>query len=461
MLNQIASWLEDLSQLKLFIALVIYATCVALLFQLIVLPYAIPEMHAGNGLLVNGDWVNFHKIAIRKYEEILMHGWQVWELRPRGQFPSGIASIFYVLIYPEPWSLIPVNAIVWAASGIVVIRIVGIFTNNHGYATLACVPFLFLPSAAMWYTQLLKDGFYTLGLLLLLYSCTKIVRSTWKVIPLKGVIYNSVIALLSIILIWAVRPYSIYFALVLILFIVILVVVILARLAIIRKKISFNNYASLVSVFLIFLVANNISVLGESNKRITLYNEVVNKSAIYKKADAGKYIHSNWEKSRWAPGYVERKLLILSVIRAKYININPKAESNIRGDEYLFSVDEVIRFIPRAIQIAYTEPSPSDWVYRISEGSANFFYKVSMFEMLIVYVGLFFFIVALWLWRAKWEIWLIMAFTGVFLSVHGVVIPNIGTLYRMRYGMLMLIVSIGLAALVKIINDKNHPSDRL
>lgn len=470
MFNRFILWLKDLSQIRLFIALVLYAAGAAIFFQSIVLPYIIPELHAGNGLLINGDWVNFHKIAFRKYEEIIAHGWQVWELRPRGQFPSGVASIFYVLIHPEPWSLVPVNAVVWAASGIVVIRIVEIFTNNRGYATLACVPFLFLPSAAMWYTQILKDGFYTLGLLLLLYSCIRAVKFLWIEVRLKNIIYNFVIILMSITLVWAVRPYGVHFTLALISFIAVLATVYLLKTLVTHKNIPVTAYVNLTSIILAVIFTSNISSLSESNSRISLYNEVIYKPSSYnkkygsdsfRKSDAEAYIQNNWTKSESMPGFLERKLLVLSVIRAKYININPEAGSNIKGDEHLFSGNAVMRFIPRAIQIVYTEPSPIDWFRRLSDGSASFFYKISMFEMIIVYLGLFFFLIALWLWRTRWEIWLITAFTGMYLLVHGIVIPNIGTLYRMRYGMLMLLVTIGLAELMKIIHDRNQPSNPL
>lgn len=459
MLHQIANSLERISIVKLTVALVIYAVSVAMIFQLIVLPYMLTELHAGNGLLVNGDWVNFHKIAFEKYEEIITHGWSVWELRPRGQFPSGIASIFYVLIYPEPWSLIPLNAVVWALSGITIIHILQIFISNRGYAILASIPFMFFPSAAMWYTQILKDGFYTLGLLLLLYSCIRIVRLSLSQGTLKNIAWNTTIIAISIVLIWSVRPYSIYFALALIVIATLVVLVGIIRHIQLRVPVTKNNYASLASMFFALVIAGNVSSLDTSNKRISIYNESLVASDNYERNDSEKYIQSNWDKSKWMPDYVERKFLTLSVIRAKYININPEAGSNIKGDEYLFSADDIIQFTPRAIVIAYAAPTPFDWARRLSDGSASIFYKISIIEMMVVYIGLVFFIAALWMWRAKWEIWLISAFTGVFLSVHGIVIPNIGTLYRMRYGMLMLIVTIGLAALVKIIHDRKYPTE--
>ena len=47
-----------------------FAAVVALLVQLVFLPYVIPQWHAGNGLMIGGDWLGHHKLAVELMEEI-------------------------------------------------------------------------------------------------------------------------------------------------------------------------------------------------------------------------------------------------------------------------------------------------------------------------------------------------------------------------------------------------------
>ena len=50
-----------------------------------------------------------------------------------------------------------------------------------------------------------------------------------------------------------------------------------------------------------------------------------------------------------------------------------------------------------------------------------------------------------WLWRSRIELWLILVYSLVNILVWTFAIPNLGTLYRVRYGPLMLLVGLGLA----------------
>src|SRR3972149_2847474 len=93
-----------ISNLKLWTLFFIYTLLAGLLIQLILLPYVFPTMHAGDGLLLGGDWVGFNRLAIELADKIHAQGWSAWELKPDGQPVAGIASIFYFLIAPKPWS---------------------------------------------------------------------------------------------------------------------------------------------------------------------------------------------------------------------------------------------------------------------------------------------------------------------------------------------------------------------
>ncbi len=69
------------------------------------------------------DSSGFNQIAKSKAVEIVSQGWGAWQLRlgAKQQSPAGITSVFYVLITPKPYSVLSLNAFVYAVSGCLVL----------------------------------------------------------------------------------------------------------------------------------------------------------------------------------------------------------------------------------------------------------------------------------------------------------------------------------------------------
>ncbi len=61
--------------LVFLVAVFCTTAAIALIIQLVVLPYLFPELHAGNGLLAGGDSVGFHRTAAWVAERIRSEGW--------------------------------------------------------------------------------------------------------------------------------------------------------------------------------------------------------------------------------------------------------------------------------------------------------------------------------------------------------------------------------------------------
>jgi hypothetical protein len=70
--------------------------------------------------------------------------------------------------------------------------------------------------------------------------------------------------------------------------------------------------------------------------------------------------------------------------------------------------------------------------------------KVAGCEMVVVYMALIFLPYSIWLFRYKVEMWLTFSFGCIILLIYSYATPNIGSLYRLRYGFLMLLVMLGL-----------------
>ena len=148
------------------VAFFVYSLCVSALIQGYFIPKVFPHFNLGDGLVVL-DSTGFNKIAKTKSAEILEKGWGAWELRPQTQSPAGIASVFYSLWTPKPYSLLPFNALVHALSGCVVLWFLRHFFSWKP-AILGASLFVLNPAALEWVAQIHRDGVFILGNLLVL-----------------------------------------------------------------------------------------------------------------------------------------------------------------------------------------------------------------------------------------------------------------------------------------------------
>jgi hypothetical protein len=193
---------------RLWLLFFAYAAIVALLVQIVLLPYAFPGLHAGHGLLIGGDWNSFHRQAVELAGQVRADGWSAWRLRPDDlSAPAGISGAIYALTVPEPWTAIPLYAALHATAAIIVLSLVRFFLPNWRQAIWCVLPFWLYPSAMLLYTQIHKDAFSISGALLFLYGWVLLARTeSWQ-----GSFWPPLRAVLCIvtgsILAWLVRPY--------------------------------------------------------------------------------------------------------------------------------------------------------------------------------------------------------------------------------------------------------------
>ena len=191
----------------MWLGVLLWAAASAAAFQLILLPYIFTSWHAGDGLLVGGDWLGYHRMAVELAHDLRERGWDAWQLRPHGHAVVGIAAVVYALTVPEPWTLIPLNAALHASAALVVFRLLGIFVTDRRAAVAGVVPFALYPSAMTWYAQILKDGYAVLGYVLFLYGWALLLApSTWEAGPgrrLRAMLAIAAGAGLN----WVVRPH--------------------------------------------------------------------------------------------------------------------------------------------------------------------------------------------------------------------------------------------------------------
>ncbi len=161
---------------KLWLTAFLYTILTGLFVQMILLPHIAPSWHAGNGLMKGMDAPSFHRIALELASSIRSDGWDVWELKPGGQVVSEVAAIFYLLIYPAPWSVLPLNAFLNASATVCLYALLHLLTESRRKSLISTLPFIFFPSALLWNTQFHNENYAIPGVFFILYGWALVLK---------------------------------------------------------------------------------------------------------------------------------------------------------------------------------------------------------------------------------------------------------------------------------------------
>jgi hypothetical protein len=171
------------------------------------------------------------------------------------------------------------------------------------------------------------------------------------------------------------------------------------------------------------------------------------------------YAEDHWKRSLWLPLSIDNRAYYLAKVRRGSRGAVPEAKSNIDHDIGFGSVKDMLIYIPRAIQIAFLSPFPNQWLREGSHPASTLMRKISAFEMIIVYFALIFLPYAIWHWRKRIEIWIIFIFCTYMMLILGLVICNIGTLYRMRYVYITVLAGLGIAGFMAFLENLKIKKD--
>jgi hypothetical protein len=152
-----------------------------------------------------------------------------------------------------------------------------------------------------------------------------------------------------------------------------------------------------------------------------------------------------WQASGWLPAAVEARLYTMAEIRRGFLEYYREAASNIDGDVAFTSAADFATYVPRALQIGLLAPFPAHWFERGHIEATTLQRRVTGVEMVGVYLALAALPYAVWRWRRRAELWVLLGLCLGLVLVLAVVTPNVGSLHRARYGPLMALVALGLA----------------
>jgi putative peptidoglycan lipid II flippase len=400
---------------KLWVAIFLICCVESIYVQKYYLPMH-PDLHGGDGLFIN-DATFFHSQAKKIAENINLNGWKEWHL-VGSDFSGnvGILSAIYAIFGPNPIYFIPIN-VAAHATGLTVLYVLGevLWPGRTGKIAgfVSTILFLIFPSSMVWFTQNHKDAFSISGTLILILAWVKILSNTKEdSISLKSVI---LLTLSGGVLIAVVRSYLI---------IIVSFGFAVCYLIILLNKSRANKNLLLLSLFMAIIIMISLGGSFLPTSDLALRKNIA--------------VNQNneefcWTYSAHVPKIFEKPLARISMLRAHFIEYGIKDEGKSNFDvtiEPNNMIDALI-YTPRALVHGLFEPLPSTWFKSSSIMKIDASIETAVWY--ILFIGLF-----ITLYKNPTE----QVITGFILSVTIITIysytnPNVGTLYRVRYGLWM------------------------
>lgn len=469
-----------------------YSLGVSLLIQCVLLPYVFPQWHAGNGLLKGHDWVTYHLLAREMADHIRDYGWGEWTLYSNFWLEPGVLGGLYALGIAKPYVLLPFNAFIHALTGILIAHLIQILSGTKKrMAILAAFPFVFFPTALMWVAQVHKDGLSFLGTLLFLWGWMFFLSQSdnrkISVLAMCGILLGVYLNAIS-------RPYlgvlfwsfSLFFSF---LFFgkKVFSWVLLFSLIFFKKGYFYffkgprrtERMGSVLLIVLLLYLQKNYAArpYGETSlpqsavqmeapapRPVESPSETLTetpstglegKGTNLKMAEQPKVVYvptvdtEAWTRTPEIPEALDIKLYSLARVRGGFSGTYT-GNSNFDTHVRFLKAEDVLRYQPRALQIAFFAPFPKDWFAKASTDYNAFFRKLVGLEILFIYFSFPFMIFAFWKFRNRMLVFCTVLFLSAFLALYASTTPNLGTLHRFRFLFITIFAGIGFyqAALV-------------
>ncbi len=139
----------------------------------------------------------------------------------------------------------------------------------------------------------------------------------------------------------------------------------------------------------------------------------------------------------------------IAYARGKFIIQGYTSGSIIDKDVVFTSATDVIKYIPRALEIGYLAPFPTMW-FQTGSNVGLVGRLISGIEMALTYLLEILACIFIWKNKKYFSSWLLLLTTLLGMLALGLVVANTGTLYRMRYAFWILLVVMGAGSLVNL-----------
>ncbi|HEV2706828.1 MAG TPA: hypothetical protein VGV59_12945 [Pyrinomonadaceae bacterium] len=136
--------------------------------------------------------------------------------------------------------------------------------------------------------------------------------------------------------------------------------------------------------------------------------------------------------------------------RAQFIELYPDAGSNLDADVRFGGMSDVILYLPRAVLVGLCAPFPVMWFDAGGNvGTAG--RLLSGGETLLMYFVELLAFVCLWHRRRQMTVWLLVLVSLIGATALGLVVVNVGALYRQRYLFWILLIVVGAGTVARML----------
>jgi putative peptidoglycan lipid II flippase len=373
-----------------------------------------PEAVSPAGIIADDAYV-YRKQAISLVEILTQQGIAAW-LNAPFQFHVKLYSLSFAIFGPvlgfNNLSIEPLNLSCYLAILYLVFKL-GQEVFNRQTAFLATTVVALWPSFALLTTQLLRDPLFILVMLALMLVMARLLIKgySWR----RGLLTGAAGGIIGLLL-WIIRiaMWEVVVSLVLL-----GVALFLGRL-LRERRVLVGNLAG-VALMLGMIIS------------VPYVARTFGKPVVMKKPSA------------MAETPLSSPLARMRFLRRRFNKVNEDiaTSSNIDTNVEFATLADIVGYLPRAAIIGYFAPFPNMWLAPVDPAGRLRRWLAGL-ETICMYVVEVLALVGLWSCRRRFPAWLLFLATAIGVIALGMVVANIGTLYRLRYAFWMLLILLGM-----------------
>jgi hypothetical protein len=151
-------------------------------------------------------------------------------------------------------------------------------------------------------------------------------------------------------------------------------------------------------------------------------------------------------------------VLPIALARHKF-NLSPDSTSAIDRHVELRTFSDLILYLPRASAIGFLAPFPEAW-FSAGTHVGSMGRLLSGAETFVIYLCELLALLGVWRERRSLAVWLLLVITAFGVVALGLIVSNVGTLYRFRYLFWILLIILGINGLKSIVPALSAAEER-
>ncbi|HWN09385.1 MAG TPA: hypothetical protein VNO50_09010 [Pyrinomonadaceae bacterium] len=427
---------------RLLIAAAIFHLIVTLSIFVVGRSRAFPSTFDVNGIAFphDSDGVEAREEIMRLGATLVRGEIREWIYSP-APFHLKLFSICFALPGPLPKTILsaaPLNSLCYLAILALIFNL-GQEALSRRAGLLAAATVALWPSFLMHTTQLLKDPLFLVAMLaFVIVNLRLLTRNvSWAEALGTGAVGGVIAAF-----IWLVRDNM---GELLIATLALGVLIQLVRQVRQRQL----KAANLVGMFLLIVISAGVMRVVPKSSR-PFGNHRASRLPGVENASTGRLqtVPRNWSESP-STSPLSPIAAHIGKARQRFVNAYPNSGSNIDAQVQIRSIGDLLRYLPRAAAVGFFAPFPNMWFAagnHVGSGAR----LLSGFETTAMFAVEALALVGLWRQRRRVSAWWLALVAAMGLVSLGLVVVNVGALYRLRYVFLILLMILAAEGAVQL-----------